>query len=272
MPLTWEKAVEEFLAGNRFGNLSRNDLRNPIWRDGVMTNPTSPLQLLSDHVVRRARSADARRLAARINVWPDNGQSPDLLDLLARRDADGRPAIRIVEALANEAPGDTLAALALLHMIRGDLEVMSKRLVHSGRVSALDAEADTLSAAWEVVTRRPPPGRWERGDAMWNQARRASRMRRQRSPETEPLPEDFDVAEPDGGWLEGRPGLLAGAVAAGVLTPSDVVLIVRTRIEGEPLAEVAQALGRPYDAVRMERRRAEAALRTFARRYVSGGS
>ena len=57
-----------------------------------------------------------------------------------------------------------------------------------------------------------------------------------------------------------------------MLTPSDVVLIVRTRVEGEPLAEVAQALGRPYDAVRMERRRAEAALRTFARRYVSEGS
>ena len=128
-------------------------------------------------------------------AWPlastcgrTTAKSPDLLDLLARRDADGRPAMRIVEALATEAPGDTLAALALLHMIRGDLEVMSKRLVHSGRVSTLDAEADTLSAAWEVVTRRPPPGRWERADAMWNQARRASRMRRQRCPETEPLP------------------------------------------------------------------------------------
>ena len=47
------------------------------------------------------------------------------------------------------------------------------------------------------------------------------------------------------------------------------VLIARTRIEGVPLVEVAQALGRPYDAVRMERRRAEAALRTFVRRYES---
>ena len=69
--------------------------------------------------------------------------------------------------------------------------------------------------------------------------------------------------------LEGSPTLLAAAVAAGVLTPRHVVLIARTRIEGVPLAEVAQTLGRPYDAVRMERRRAEAALRTFVRRYES---
>ena len=149
---------------------------------------------------------------------------------------------------------------------------MSKRLLHSGRVSVLDAEADTLSAAWEVVTRRPPPSRWDRFDDMWNEARRASRMRRQRSPEAGPLPEDFDMEGPDGGWLEAGPDLLAAAVAAGVLTPSDVVLIARTRVEGEPLAAVARALGRPYDAVRKERRRAEAALRTFARRYVSEGS
>ena len=154
-------------------------------------------------------------------------------------------------------------------MLRGDLEVVRDRLVRSGRVSALDAEADALAAAWEVVTRRPPPGRWERGDAIWNQARRVSRMRRRARLEAEPLPEDFDLvaddAEPEPDWLERSPGLLAAAVAAGVLSPR------RGRADrpdpdgGRPLAEVARALGRPYDAVRKERRRAEAALRTFAR-------
>jgi hypothetical protein len=237
-----------------------------------MTEPTSPLQLLSDHVVRRARSPEAQALAARIAISPTDGQSADLLDLLSRRDADGRPAVRILERLATQAPDEPLAALGLLYMSRSDLEVMSKRLLHSGRVSVLDAEADTLSAAWEVVTRRPPPSRWERADAIWNEARRASRMRRQRSPEAGPLPDDFDIVEPDGGWLEARPDLLSAAVAGGVLTPSDVVLIVQTRVGGEPLAAVARALGRPYDAVRMERQRAETALRTFARRYISEGS
>ena len=145
---------------------------------------------------------------------------------------------------------------------------MSKRLLHSGRVSVLDAEADTLSAAWEVVTRRPPPNSWDRGDAIWNQARRVSRMRRQRSAEAEPFPEDFDLAALEVGWPEARPSLLAAAVAAGILTPSEVVLLVRTRVKGEPLTEVAKALGRPYEAVRKQRRRAQAALGVFAC-YVS---
>jgi hypothetical protein len=35
---------------------------------------------------------------------------------------------------------------------------------------------------------------------------------------------------------------------------------------------MAVALGRPYGALRKERQRAEAALRTFALRYVSGDS
>ena len=139
-----------------------------------------------------ARSREAQRLAARIAPSKSKGDSFDLLELLARRDADGRPAIRIQERLAKEAPENPLAALGLLSMLRGDLEVVRDRLVRSGRVSVLDAEADTLSAAWEVVTRCPPPSRWDRADAIWNQARRASRMRRQRSAPAEPLPEDFD--------------------------------------------------------------------------------
>ena len=91
-------------------------------------------------------------------------------------------------------------------------------------------------------------------------------------PETEPLPEDFDLAEPEVGWPEASaepPGRRRGRRRA---HPERVVLIARTRVEGEPLAEVAQALGRPYEALRKERRRAEAALRAFARRYVSEGS
>jgi IS30 family transposase len=51
---------------------------------------------------------------------------------------------------------------------------------------------------------------------------------------------------------------------AGVLSNEEAVLIARTRVEGESLRCLARDLGRPYDAVRMERRRAEAALRSYA--------
>jgi DNA-directed RNA polymerase specialized sigma24 family protein len=246
-----------------------------MWRDGAMTE-TTPLQRLSEHVALRAHSTEAQRLAERIA--PSTAAGGELLDLcalIARRDADGRPAIVVQERLARAAPSEPLAALALLSMLRDDLEVVRDRLVRSGRVSALDGETDTLAAAWEVVTRRPPPSRWERGDAIWNLARRVTRMRRACSAPTEPLPEDFDTAidnsaECGSDWPGRSPALLAAAVAAGVLSPREVVLIAATRLEGRSVREVAQSLGRPYGAAKKERQRAEAALRRFAGRYNSG--
>jgi hypothetical protein len=270
--MTRRNGAQEFLSLDDFVIDSGNDPVKSTWRDGAM-NHTTPFQSLSDHVTSRARSPEAARLAARIARSKMAGAAPpDLLALLDRRDADGRPAIRIQERLAKEAPDDPLAALALLSMLRSDLEVVRDRLVHSGRVSVLDAEADALGAAWEVVTRRPPPRRWDRGDAIWNRARQVSLMRRQCSIETEPLPEGFDRAEPERDWLSSPAPLLTAAVVAGVLSPRDVVLLARTRLEGRPLSEVARHLGRPYDAARMERRRAETALATFVRRYDSEGS
>jgi DNA-directed RNA polymerase specialized sigma24 family protein len=62
---------------------------------------------------------------------------------------------------------------------------------------------------------------------------------------------------------------LAAAVARGVLTPRQVVVIAQTRMEGRPLAEVARSLGRGYDAVQKDRLRAEAALRVFALSYCA---
>jgi hypothetical protein len=264
--------AEEFLSRDDPVIDSGNDPVKSMWRDGAMTEP-SPLQSLSDHVASRARSPEAARLAARIATSNTaEYERGDLAAVLARRDADGRPAIRIIERLAKEAPGDQLAALSLLSMLRDKLEVVRDRLVRSGRVNVLDAETDALGAAWEVVTRRPPPGRWERGDAIWNRARRVSFMRRQCSLEAEPLPEGFDAAETERDELSSPAPLLAAAVVAGVLSPREVVLVARTRLEGRPLAEVARSLGRPYDAARMERRRAEAALATFVERYDAEGS
>ena len=78
-------------------------------------------------------------------------------------------------------------------------------------------------------------------------------------------PTGFDVAAPeDPDPLERWPGLLDAAGVAGVLSNEEAVLIARTRVEGESLRCLARDLGRPYDAVRMERRRAEAALRAYA--------
>lgn len=52
--------------------------------------------------------------------------------------------------------------------------------------------------------------------------------------------------------------LLAGAVAAGAVTPHDAQLIHDTRVDGRPLREAAQRLGLGYEAARKRRQRAEA--------------
>ena len=80
----------------------------------------------------------------------------------------------------------------------------------------------------------------------------------------------FRMSRPARSTLEGPwPGLLDAAVAAGVINANQALVVAQTRIEGRGLAEVARQLGRPYDAVQKERRRAEHALRTFARFYDS---
>ena len=197
--MTRENAPKKFLAGDDLRNHLRNELRNPMWRDGVMhtspaTEPRGPLQSLVEHVAARAHSPEGAQLAGRIALSAQTGNgAPDLGALLARRDGDGRPAIRIQERLAKEAPRDPLAALSLLVMLRPELEAVRDRIVHSGQMTSLEAETDTLAAAWEVVTRRPPPRRWERSDAIWVSARRVSGLRRGCSVDAEPLSTDLET-------------------------------------------------------------------------------
>jgi DNA-directed RNA polymerase specialized sigma24 family protein len=60
-------------------------------------------------------------------------------------------------------------------------------------------------------------------------------------------------------------------VVAGVISANQAEVVAQTRLEGRGLAEVAKDLGRPYNALQKDRRRAEHALRFFARRYGAEG-
>ena len=118
--------AKRILGSGRFGEPFGERVREPDvarWRHD--TNHQSLNQLArSSHW---PTTSPPGRAVPRQRVWPrriavptPTGRgAPDLAALLARRDADGRPAIRIQERLAKEAPGDPLAALALLSMLRG---------------------------------------------------------------------------------------------------------------------------------------------------------
>ena len=152
---------------------------------------------------------------------------------------------------------------------------MWRHLVRSG-VEPEEAEAQVVSVAWEVVAakrgrrRLHPPKALV--DAIWNEIRREAGLRRTQRLEVAPIPERFDTPAPEVDHLEHWPGLLGAAVAASVLTPRQVVIVAGTRMEQRSLADMAKSLGTTYDAVRMERCRAEKALRTFALSYDWSGS
>jgi DNA-directed RNA polymerase specialized sigma24 family protein len=134
-----------------------------------------------------------------------------------------------------------------------------------------DAEANVVAIAWEVVSgrrrrpQRPSPRRL--ADAVWNEVRRESGLRRRRQLELSPWPQYLDPQERQTDRLERWPGLLAAAVAAGVLTPRQVVVVAETRMEGRSMPEMAKRLGRPVGALYKERQRAEESLRAFALSY-----
>jgi DNA-directed RNA polymerase specialized sigma24 family protein len=181
--------------------------------------------------------------------------------------------------LVQRARRDPRAALSLLALVEPELRSIYRHLVRRG-AEPEEAQAVTVSVAWEVVSghrgRRRPSSPSGLINAIWAEIRRDAGLRRNGGPQRVPLTEaietlGFDVPAPKDDPIERWPGLLAAAVSAGVITARQAALVAETRVEERPLAEVAKALGRPYDAVRMERGRVEVALRAFAPSYLSGG-
>jgi DNA-directed RNA polymerase specialized sigma24 family protein len=179
-----------------------------------------------------------------------------------------------IGALTERARCDERAAISLLLLLEPELESIGRHMVRRG-AEPDEAEAETITVAWEVVSGRRGRLRSTSAttlvNAIWTEVRRDAGHRRRAELEVDPLPEDFDVVAPGNDPLERGPQLLEAAVAAGVVTAEGAALVAQTRIEGRSLGEVAEILGRRYDAVRMERTRAEAALRAFAPSYLSGG-
>jgi DNA-directed RNA polymerase specialized sigma24 family protein len=182
------------------------------------------------------------------------------------------PNHRRFAALLMRAASDEEAALEVLALLEPELEVSARRLVRLG-VEPDVARAEALSVAWEVVAghRFGPllPTTACLASVVWTELRREFRVRRDRGIELVPVTDEIDVVAPEIDPAEPWPGLLAAAVASGVLTPNQTVVVAQTRIEGRDLADVARDLGRSYDAVQKDRRRAEHALATFARSYYA---
>ena len=66
MSLTRENGPKKFWRGHSLGNISRNSLRNPVWRDGAMTTTHSSMTQLSDRVERSAPEPEGSALLRRL--------------------------------------------------------------------------------------------------------------------------------------------------------------------------------------------------------------
>jgi DNA-directed RNA polymerase specialized sigma24 family protein len=237
---------------------------------------SGPLGQIAEHLARLSRTEEGTRVFERFACSGlDVGDSHDLGDLLghcAGPDSESQLS-ETIRALVPLAPCDEVAALCVLVILRPALDRMVRLLARRAK-DAEDAEAEVVAVAFEVIARKrlrngQPLDIGPLVDAIWTGARRSAGLRRHGLPQIT-LPEDFDQPSPEVDPLERCPGLLAAAIARGVLSAHSAVVIAQSRMEGRPLDEIALALGRPYNAVRLERWRAEAALRDFARVHYSG--
>jgi len=233
-----------------------------------MTNRRSPLHQLRDHLAVVARSPQGRELFCDLT---NAGMRPaGAVDLLGVLDPDkvtsALQRAEVVEWLAQWAPDDEASAVTVLALLEPELAVIVGRLIRSG-IPPNEAEGETLAAAWEVVTGRSKAKGPARLETIWTRARTATGLRRRCPVEVVPIPDGFDAADPKSDPPQGWPAVLAAAEAAGVLTPRQVVIVARTRVEGCSVAEVARALGLAPKTVYKDRDRAENALATFALSY-----
>jgi hypothetical protein len=224
-----------------------------IWRDGAMTSTQTDHSNAGTSDVVQLGLFESNEPEARSFVHPNHQR---FAALLAR------------------APADEDVALEVLALLEPELEVLARRLVRFG-IELDVARVEALSVAWEVVAgHRLGPVIQTKvclASVVWTELRREFGVRRDRGIELVPLTDEIDVATPYPDPPDRWPRLLEGAVAAGVLNPHRALVVAQTRIDGRSLAEVAAELGRPYHAVRKDRRRAEKALAAFARFYDAEG-
>lgn len=184
------------------------------------------------------------------------------LDAVLERRRDPAAANDVLVALAGLAPGDELAARVLL-------QAMIPGLVRLAQTAGYDDPAaidEMVSLAWERIRTYPTTRCGSvAANILWDTRKRYRRHRLIEAPKSIPL--DTDTAEPVEGSAEatvlGRVALdeLDAACREGVISAEALALIVRTRLDGEPLADLAVEEAVSVHRLAQRRWRAERRLR-----------
>ena len=210
------------------------------------------------------------RLPARLRAWaaeepalaPFAGEPARLIGFL-RSPAAAAAKDELLQALVRLAAEEPLAARVVLEAIAPGLTRLAERIIFDAR-DRDDVWTLLLGHAWRLIRRYPLARRPRRIAAnLLLETRRAAlaeftrERRRWREP---PLHQLSSGTASDGGDVE---ALLRQAVAASAVSTDEAELILRTRIDGLPLARLAAEARLPYHTLNMRRLRAEQRLFLF---------
>jgi len=170
----------------------------------------------------------------------------------------------ILAALLRQARTDPLAARIVLHALLPGLKGLAGRLL----LEVAEREelwSLLLARAWEEIRTYPLEQRPRRiaANLLLDTAHATlAELADERARRTQPRAATAAISAA-AREVEEVEVVLARAVRAGALSRGEARLILRTRIEGVPLARLAARAGGGYDALRIRRQRAERRLRLF---------
>lgn len=225
----------------------------------------------ADVVSALEREWDARSsawLSRRLRVWAEREPALEtfatvqaLVGSLRRRSGDYERESAILAALLQQARSDPLAGRVVLQALLPGLKRLAGRLLfEAGEREELWSLL--LAHLWAGIRSYPVERRPRRVaanlllDAAHATLGDLGKERRLRAHASELAPESVEAGEQE-------ELVLARAVRAGALSRAEALLILRSRVEGVPLAQIATEEGAGYDALRIRRRRAELRLRLF---------
>jgi hypothetical protein len=213
-----------------------------------------------------AELAPSRRARQALTRWaerhPDLAGHDDLAHLLASR-RDPMRSEGVLKALAALAPEDDLAARSLLQAVIPGIVTMAAR-AGSDDHAAID---ELVSLAWERIRTYPAhrPGSVA-ANILLDVRKRYRRHRYIEAPTSIQVRDDLiDRQSSIEDQVLGRilVGQLASAQQLGMMSPAVLATIIRTRVGGERLADLAEEQGISAQVLCHRRWRAEVRLREF---------
>lgn len=217
------------------------------------------------------RQVAGPQLAGHLAAWrrqaPALASFADAASLMRLFRGDAQPATKdhALHALVEISRTDPLAGLVVLEAIMPGLKRVSRRVLHDP-ADRDELWAALLATAWETIRRYPLHRRQRVAanlllDTMRGTLAALSEGRRGRG--RGELTDDVTAlvaAEPVDGDVD---GLLDVAVEAGAVSAEDAELILRTRIDGFQLVDLAAEQGVAYNTLKVRRQRAERRLLVF---------